>query len=287
MRSVSGGVLADGLATVGAGLFGTIGMNPYQQRRADRRHRGLEPAGRLGHRRHLRRARVPAQGRLVIALIPRPVIGAALVFTAAFILVNGIQIITSRMLDVRRALVIGVAFMAAVRRRLPAFFAGLPAGAAAVLQQRARLGTLWRWSSTPCSASACGGAQRLDLDPGASTPARSTTSWTRRVRRGEPGATSSTGPASTSRSRSRPSSTAARPRDRSRSRRASTSSTSTSGCRIRALPSSCRSTAEQRGDHGLGGRAAEARGIHAAAVRRSGPVLAPGGRSTILFHFDH
>ena len=28
MRSVSGGVLADGLATVGAGLFGSIGMNP-------------------------------------------------------------------------------------------------------------------------------------------------------------------------------------------------------------------------------------------------------------------
>ena len=48
MRSVSGGVLADGLATVGAGLFGSIGMNPSASRLGLTTATGsLQPAGRL------------------------------------------------------------------------------------------------------------------------------------------------------------------------------------------------------------------------------------------------
>jgi NCS2 family nucleobase:cation symporter-2 len=44
--------------------------------------------------------------------MPRPVMGAALIFAACFILINGLQAITSRMLDARRTLVIGLALSA-------------------------------------------------------------------------------------------------------------------------------------------------------------------------------
>ena len=144
MRSVSGGVLADGLATVGAGLFGSIGMNPSASSL------GLTTATGVSSRRvawaiggiFAVLAFLPKVA-MAIALIPRPVIGAALVFTAAFILVNGIEIISSRMLDARRALVIGVALVAAVSIDVfPAFFAGLPAGVRPFFNNALAFGTL-------------------------------------------------------------------------------------------------------------------------------------------------
>ena len=80
---------------------------------------------------------------MTVALIPRPVIGAALVFTAAFILVSGLEVITSRMLDARRALVIGVSLVAAVSIDVfPAFFAGLPTGLRPFFNNALAFGTL-------------------------------------------------------------------------------------------------------------------------------------------------
>ena len=144
MRSVSGGVLADGLATVGAGLFGSIGMNPSASSL------GLTTATGVSSRRVALAiggifavlAFLPKVA-MAIAIIPRPVIGAALVFSAAFILVNGIEVITSRMLDNRRALVIGVALVAAVSIDVfPTFFAGLPAGLRPFFNNALAFGTL-------------------------------------------------------------------------------------------------------------------------------------------------
>jgi NCS2 family nucleobase:cation symporter-2 len=63
------------------------------------------------------------------AVMPRPVLGATLLFSAAFVFINGLQIITSRMLDIRRTLVIGLSFMGGLCVELsPGFFAALPAG---------------------------------------------------------------------------------------------------------------------------------------------------------------
>ena len=144
MRSVSGGVLADGLATVGAGLFGSLGMN------ASAASLGLTTATGVSSRRVALAvggifavlAFLPKVA-MAIAIIPRSVIGAALLFTAAFILVNGIEVITSRMLDARRALVIGVALVAAVSIDVfPTFFAGLPAGLRPFFNNALAFGTL-------------------------------------------------------------------------------------------------------------------------------------------------
>jgi len=63
----------------------------------------------------------------LIAIMPRPVVGATLWFAAAFILINGLQIVTSRMFDIRRTLVFGLAFTLALAVDFyPTAFAAAP-----------------------------------------------------------------------------------------------------------------------------------------------------------------
>jgi len=50
----------------------------------------------------------------LLAAMPAPVVGAALFFTSAFVLTSGLQMITARMLDARKTLVIGFSFAMAV-----------------------------------------------------------------------------------------------------------------------------------------------------------------------------
>ena len=47
----------------------------------------------------------------VFSIMPRPVMGGALVFMVCFMLISGIQIMTSRMLDIRKTFVIGISLM--------------------------------------------------------------------------------------------------------------------------------------------------------------------------------
>jgi xanthine permease XanP len=129
MRSISGGVLANGLSTATAGLLGTIGVNTLTSSV------GLSGATGVTSRRiayviggvFLILAFMP-KAAAVLAIMPRPVLGATLVFSACFVLVNGLQIVTSRMLDPRRTFVIGLAFTLGLAVDLyPASFAALPA----------------------------------------------------------------------------------------------------------------------------------------------------------------
>ena len=128
MRSVGGGVLADGLGTTAAGLIGSTGMNPSASSL------GLTTATGVASRAvalavagvFVVLAFLP-KAAMVLAIMPRAVIGAALIFTAAFVLVNGLEVVTSRILDARRALMIGLALTAAAAVDVfPQFFATLP-----------------------------------------------------------------------------------------------------------------------------------------------------------------
>jgi NCS2 family nucleobase:cation symporter-2 len=130
MRSVSGGALANGLCTATAGLLGTIGVNTLTSSV------GLAGATGVTSRRiayviggvFLFLAFLPKAAAL-LAIMPRPVLGATLVFSACFILVNGLQIVTSRMLDPRRTFVIGLSFTLGLAADLyPASLAALPVG---------------------------------------------------------------------------------------------------------------------------------------------------------------
>jgi xanthine permease XanP len=115
MRSVTGGVLADGISTVLAGVAGAVGTNTSTPAV------GLSAATGVT-------SRVVALAvgglfmamgffpklRALLAVMPRAVILPALLFTITFIIVNGLQILTSRLLDVRRTLVIGLSLVAGV-----------------------------------------------------------------------------------------------------------------------------------------------------------------------------
>jgi xanthine permease XanP len=110
MSSLSRGVLADGLGTTAAGIIGSVGLNTSTPCT------GLAAATGLTSRivGYAAGGILIALGFLpmltgVFVLMPRPVMGAALIFAACFILINGLQTITSRMLDARRTLVIGLA----------------------------------------------------------------------------------------------------------------------------------------------------------------------------------
>ena len=129
MTTIRKGVAADGLGTMAAALFGSVGGNSYSSSV------GIANASGVASRTVGFWA-----GGLLIALslmpalvgffmrVPRPVIGAALVFTACFVLINGIQIITSRLLDTRRIFVIGLSLTLSLSRDIfPDYYRSLPA----------------------------------------------------------------------------------------------------------------------------------------------------------------
>jgi xanthine permease XanP len=144
MHRVSRGVLADGMGSVIAGVIGAHGLNSSPSTT------GLATASGVLSR----YVAFPVAGFLVLLaflpkvgalfyLMPRAVAAAALVFSATFIIVNGLQVMTSRLLDARKTLVIGLALIAALAvDAQPALVRLLPQGWQAVLGTSLVLGTL-------------------------------------------------------------------------------------------------------------------------------------------------
>src|SRR5262245_4995610 len=129
MTSVTRGVLADGLSTTISGLAGGTGTNTSTPAV------GLSQATGVTSR-----AVAYAVGAIFIllgvipkltallAVMPRAVMLPALLFTITFILVNGLQVLTSRLFDVRRTLVIGLALIVGVSiEAFPGIAAAAPA----------------------------------------------------------------------------------------------------------------------------------------------------------------
>jgi xanthine permease XanP len=115
MNEVSRGVLADGMGTVIAGAIGAQGLNssPTVVGLASAsgvlsRYVAYPVAAIL-----VMLAFLPKVGALFY-LMPRMVAAAALVFASTFIIVNGLQVMTSRLLDTRKTLLIGLALIAAL-----------------------------------------------------------------------------------------------------------------------------------------------------------------------------
>lgn len=144
MRSISRGVLADGLGSVAAGALGAPGINSSTGAV------GLATATGVVSRRIgwsvaailLLFAFVPKLG-LLFNLIPRPVLGAALVFSSTFIVINGLMIMTSRLLDARKTLVIGLAIVFGLAVEIfPGLLVVLPAALRPSFGNSLVLGTL-------------------------------------------------------------------------------------------------------------------------------------------------
>ena len=112
MASIGRGVLADGIAATLSGLLGTYGPSVSSA------NVGLVAATGVASRviafAIAALLAVAALQPAVIGLLtimPRPVMAAAMIFTSVFIMISGVQIISTRVLDGRRTLVIGMGIL--------------------------------------------------------------------------------------------------------------------------------------------------------------------------------
>ena len=138
------GVFADGAGTLLAGLLGAFGTNTSTPSV------GLASATGVASRRvayatgaiFLLLALTPKIAAL-LAIMPRSVMAAALLFSSCFIVINGLQVVTSRMLDSRRTVVIGMGLIAgAALEAVPAISAAATDSGRAVLGSSLVFGTL-------------------------------------------------------------------------------------------------------------------------------------------------
>jgi NCS2 family nucleobase:cation symporter-2 len=110
--NIGKGTLADGLASVIGGAMGALGKSLYASSV------GLTVATGATSRViayyiggiYITLAFLPKLSA-VFSIMPKPVMGAALVFMVSFMVISGIQIMTSRMINIRRTFVIAVSLM--------------------------------------------------------------------------------------------------------------------------------------------------------------------------------
>ena len=129
MMSIRNGIAANGFSTLLAGLAGGIGGNTQSSGIGMSNAAGVTSrwvAYWLGGMLVVC-SFVPVISGILVAM-PRSVIGAVFIFTSSFITVNGLQIITSRLLDARRTFIVGIALTASLGHEIyPALYEKAPA----------------------------------------------------------------------------------------------------------------------------------------------------------------
>jgi len=128
LKSIEGGILASGLGNIIGGLLGSIGCNTASS--------GVGLSGATGVTSRVvgyamaglfaLLSLFPAVA-VLLAIMPHPVLGAVLIFTGCMVIMNGLQMILSRVIDSRKTLVIGIALILSIAHDLfPQLFAGVP-----------------------------------------------------------------------------------------------------------------------------------------------------------------
>lgn len=144
LPSISRGTLADGLAASTSGLLGSYGLSTVAASV------GVIVATGVASRRIAYAIAAVAfvlaflpQFAAVMVAIPGPVVAGSLIFVSCFILIGGMQIITSRMLDARKMLVIGLALFAGLAVLMfPAAAAAAPVSVRPLLDSALVTGTV-------------------------------------------------------------------------------------------------------------------------------------------------
>jgi xanthine permease XanP len=144
LQSVSGGILAASIGTTVAGLFGGVGQSTFSSNvglsiatGATSRHIAV-PCGLI----LILLAFIPGLAA-VFTVMPPPVMGAILVYVACFMILGGIQVITSRMLDARRTFVVGIPFIFGLSvAMVPGLYAKVPEALAPMFGSSLSLATV-------------------------------------------------------------------------------------------------------------------------------------------------
>ncbi|ATW27836.1 uracil-xanthine permease family protein [Candidatus Formimonas warabiya] len=125
--SIRGGIFADGLAATVGGFIGGMGQASYSA------NIGLSVAVGATSRRiawaaggiFIFLAFFPKLAA-VFTIIPRPVMGAALIFAVSFMILAGIQIIVSRLIDTRKTFIVGISLILGLSAMVPGIYAIVP-----------------------------------------------------------------------------------------------------------------------------------------------------------------
>jgi xanthine permease XanP len=144
MASIGRGVLADGIAGTLSGLLGTYGLTVSSA------NVGLVAATGVASRviafaiaAMLAVAAVQPALIGILTIMPRPVMAAPMIFTSVFIMISGVQIISTRVLDGRRTLVIGMGLLSFLVDAVdPHVFDGVPQWARPLVSTPLVLATL-------------------------------------------------------------------------------------------------------------------------------------------------
>jgi NCS2 family nucleobase:cation symporter-2 len=127
MKSVKGGILVDGMGGLLPGLIGGFGQSTSSTNiglsvatGATSRFLAFSSGGLL-----IALAFFPKLAYLFI-IMPKPVMGALLIFSVSFIIVQGLQMVMSRMLDSRKIFVVGISIVMGLSADMvPQLYAGI------------------------------------------------------------------------------------------------------------------------------------------------------------------
>lgn len=128
MGTIRSGVVADGVGTGIAGLVGAVGLNTFSGSIALSAATGVTSriVGYATGALCIVIAFLPGAASAMM-LLPPPVMGATLVFSGSFVIFNGVQIITARLLDGRKIIVIGTSLILGISGFAdPEIYAQLP-----------------------------------------------------------------------------------------------------------------------------------------------------------------
>ncbi|HEX7227979.1 MAG TPA: solute carrier family 23 protein [Candidatus Binatia bacterium] len=154
-NQVSAGILAASIGTTMAGLFGGIGQSTFSGNvglsiatGATSRNIAL-PYGVI----LMLLPFIPGLAA-VFTIMPPPVMGVILVYVACFMILGGIRVITSRMLDARRTFVVSIPFIFGLSvAMVPGLYAQVPEALAPMFGSSLSLATILVKCLICCSGS--------------------------------------------------------------------------------------------------------------------------------------
>ena len=144
MESVSRGLLADAACAMGSGLLGGMGQSTSSSNIALSMATGAT-SRKIAWATGITLVVVSFFPKLatVFVIMPIPVMGATLVFVVSFMIVVGFQIITTRMLDARKILVVGISIILGLSvDMVPGAYAHMPGWIAPIFSSSLSLATV-------------------------------------------------------------------------------------------------------------------------------------------------
>jgi NCS2 family nucleobase:cation symporter-2 len=144
MKEVSGGILVGGICSALSGLLGGVGQSTFSSNVGLSMATGATsrviawPAGLIC----IALAFFPRLAA-IFSIMPEPVMGAVVVYVACFMILGGLQVMLSRMLDARRIFVIGIALVFGLSVEIvPGMYAAVPDWIRPLFSSSLALGTV-------------------------------------------------------------------------------------------------------------------------------------------------